>query len=88
MKLVLRQFQQAFERLDVLAIDAMGQAFDPNLHEAISQQESSEFDAGTVMQVLQRGYRHGDRLLRPAMVVVARPKPESADDASKGEPRS
>jgi len=51
----------------------MGQAFDPNLHEAISQQESEQAP-GTVVQVLQRGYRAGERLLRPALVVVAKPK--------------
>jgi molecular chaperone GrpE len=72
-QLVLRQFMTAFERLDVTPIDALGQPFDPNLHEAISQQESDQ-PAGTVVQVLQRGYRAGDRLLRPALVVVAKAK--------------
>jgi molecular chaperone GrpE len=71
-QLVLRQFTTAFERLDVTAIEAANQPFDPNLHEAISQQES-EHPPGTVVQVLQRGYRIGDRLLRPALVVVAKP---------------
>jgi molecular chaperone GrpE len=52
----------------------MGQPFDPNLHEAISQQESDQ-PPGTVVQVLQRGYRAGDRLLRPSLVVVAKSKP-------------
>jgi molecular chaperone GrpE len=73
-QLVLRQFTTAFERLEVTAIDAMGQPFDPNLHEAISQQESDE-PPGTIVQVLQRGYRSGERLLRPALVVVAKAKP-------------
>ena len=73
-QLVLRQFQTAFERLDITAVDALGQPFDPNLHEAISQQESDQ-PAGTIVQVLQRGYRAGDRLLRPALVVVAKAKP-------------
>jgi molecular chaperone GrpE len=73
-QLVLRQFTTAFERLEVTAIDAMNQPFDPNLHEAISQQESDQ-PPGTVVQVLQRGYRIGDRLLRPALVVVAKAKP-------------
>ena len=72
-QLVLRQFATAFERLDVTGIEAMGQPFDPNLHEAISQQES-DAAPGTVVQVLQRGYRSGDRLLRPALVVVAKAK--------------
>ncbi len=72
-QLVLRQFTTAFERLDVTPVEAMGQPFDPNLHEAISQQESDQ-PPGTVIQVLQRGYRAGDRLLRPALVVVAKAK--------------
>ena len=72
-QLVLRQFATAFERLDVTPVDAMGQPFDPNLHEAISQIESDQ-PAGTIVQVLQRGYRAGDRLLRPALVVVAKAK--------------
>ena len=76
-QLVLRQFLTAFERLDVTPIEAGGQPFDPNLHEAISQQESDQ-PPGTVLQVLQRGYKSGDRLLRPALVVVAKAKPAAA----------
>jgi molecular chaperone GrpE len=72
-QLVLRQFLTAFERLDVTPVEAAGQPFDPNLHEAISQQESDS-PPGTVVQVLQRGYKSGDRLLRPALVVVAKAK--------------
>jgi len=71
-QLVLRQFQTAFERLDVVAVEAQDKPFDPNLHEAISQQES-EAPPGTIVQVLQRGYKMGERLLRPALVVVAKP---------------
>jgi molecular chaperone GrpE len=78
-QLVLRQFTTAFERLDVTAVDAQGQPFDPNLHEAISQAES-DAPAGTVVQVLQRGYKTGDRLLRPALVVVAKPKAAPASE--------
>jgi molecular chaperone GrpE len=72
-QLVLRQFLTAFERLEVTPVEAAGQPFDPNLHEAISQQES-DAAPGTVVQVLQRGYKAGDRLLRPALVVVAKAK--------------
>jgi len=71
--LVLRQLMTAFERLDVTPVEAQGQPFDPNLHEAISQQES-DLPPGAVVTVLQRGYKSGDRLLRPALVVVAKPK--------------
>ena len=74
-QLVLRQLITALERLDVAPIEALGQPFDPNMHEAISQMESDQ-PPGTVVQVLQRGYRSGDRLLRPALVVVARAKVE------------
>jgi molecular chaperone GrpE len=78
-RLVLRQFQHAFERLEVSPVEAEGQPFDPNVHEAISQMESDDKPPGTVVSVLQKGYRIGDRLLRPAMVVVAK--------APAGEPR-
>lgn len=74
-QLVLRQFTTAFERLDVHTVDALDKPFDPNMHEAISQQESDK-PPGTVVQVLQRGYKAGERLLRPALVVVARAKAE------------
>ena len=77
-QLVLRQFTTAFERLDVTGIDALNQPFDPNLHEAISQQESDQ-PPGTIVQVLQRGYRSGDRLLRPALVVVAKAPSKTAE---------
>ena len=76
-QLVLRQFATAFERLEVTPIEAMGQPFDPNLHEAISQLESDQ-PPGTIIQVLQRGYRSADRLLRPTLVVVAKAKAEPA----------
>jgi molecular chaperone GrpE len=77
-QLVLRQFLTAFERLEVTPVEAQGQPFDPNLHEAISQQESDQAP-GTVVQVLQRGYKSGDRLLRPALVVVAKAKAAPAE---------
>lgn len=81
-QLVLRQFVTAFERLDVHPVDAMGQPFDPNLHEAISQMES-DLPPGTVVQVLQRGYKSGDRLLRPTLVVVAKAKSETSEKSAE-----
>ena len=53
-------------------IDAAGQPFDPNFHEAVSQQESAEVAEGSVLQQMRRGYKFKDRLLRPAAVVVAK----------------
>jgi molecular chaperone GrpE len=53
-------------------IDAANKPFDPNLHEAVSQQPSAEFPEGQVLQQMRKGYRFRDRLIRPAMVVVAK----------------
>jgi molecular chaperone GrpE len=71
-RLVLRQFSQALERLGVTAIDAKGKPFDPSLHEAVSQAESAELPPGSVLEVLQTGYKIGERLLRPTLAVVSR----------------
>jgi molecular chaperone GrpE len=53
-------------------IDASGQVFDPNFHEAVSQQPSTEVAEGHVLQQMRKGYKLRDRLIRPAMVVVAK----------------
>ena len=52
-------------------VEAVGEPFDPNLHEAISQQHTDKAAEGTVLQQLQRGYKLNDRLVRPARVIVA-----------------
>jgi molecular chaperone GrpE len=75
-RLVLRQFTHALEKCDVTPVDADGKPFDPNQHEAIGQQDS-DAPPGSVISVLQKGYRLSDRLLRPALVVVARAKAEA-----------
>jgi molecular chaperone GrpE len=77
--LVLRLFQQKLERNDVRPFEAKGQPFDPRQHEAISRVESADVPAGAVANELQKGYRIGDRLLRPAMVAVS-----SGPKASEG----
>jgi molecular chaperone GrpE len=69
--LVLRLFQQKLERYEVKPFEARGQLFDPRVHEAISRVESAEVPAGSVAVELQKGYRVGERLLRPAMVSVS-----------------
>jgi molecular chaperone GrpE len=60
-------------------VDATAQPFDPNLHEAVSQQESAEVAEGQVLQQLRKGYKFRDRLLRPATVIVAKAPPASAE---------
>lgn len=71
--LVLRQFQSKFERYQVKAVSAKDMPFDPRIHEAISQVPAPGVKPGTVIQELQKGYFIAERLLRPAMVVVAAP---------------
>jgi molecular chaperone GrpE len=72
------QLRQALAEAGVEEITAAGQAFDPNLHEAVAQLESAEVPEGHVLQQVRKGYRLHGRLLRPASVVVARPRNPSA----------
>lgn len=60
-------------------VDATGKPFDPNLHEAVSQQESSEVPDGHVLQQLRKGYKLRERLLRPATVIVAKAPPANPE---------
>jgi molecular chaperone GrpE len=69
--LVLRLFQTKLERYDVRPFEAKGQPFDPRLHEAISQVPTADVPPGTVASEMQKGYRMGEKLLRPAIVAVA-----------------
>jgi molecular chaperone GrpE len=73
--MVMRLFTDTLARLGVERVNAVGQAFDPALHEAVQQLETTEYPAGAVAAEVQAGYRMGDRLVRPAMVVVAKPPP-------------
>jgi molecular chaperone GrpE len=74
-ELVLRLFRAKLERYAVTPIEAKGQPFDPHVHHAVSQAPSAEATPGTVLHELQKGYRAGERLLRPATVVVASAPP-------------
>jgi len=71
-ELINRQLHDVLTKLGVRPIDPEGQPFDPRLHEAIEMVPTSEGEDNRVLQVLQRGYMLKDRLLRPAMVRVAR----------------
>lgn len=81
-RLVLRQFQTALERLDVKPVEAVGHPFDPARHEAISQIATTAYPPGTVAEEMQRGYVIGNRLLRPALVAVAK-APEEPEKATE-----
>jgi len=81
-RLVLRQFQTALERVDVKSFDSVGQPFDPTRHEAISQIETADHAPGTVAGEMQRGYTIGNRLLRPALVAVAKAPTSASKEES------
>ena len=70
--MIFQQLKKVLTESGLEEVDATGQAFDPNLHEAVSQQESNDVPEGNVLQQLRKGYKLRDRLLRPATVVVAK----------------
>lgn len=70
--MIQQQLRAALVDAGLVEISAQGQVFDPNIHEAVSQQESTEVPDGQVLQQLRKGYRLRERLLRPATVVVAK----------------
>ncbi len=71
-ELINRQFHDALSKLGVEPISAVGEPFDPNLHQAIQMVESEDVPENHVVNEFQRGYKLKDRLLRPAMVVVSK----------------
>ena len=71
-ELIHKQMLDLLRKRGVTMIDALGADFDPNVHQAVIHEPSDEHREGEVMQELQRGYKLGDRLLRPAMVKVAK----------------
>ena len=85
LRMVLRQFADTLGRSGITKVPTVGSPFDPGLHEAIQQVETDEHPPGTVVAEVQPGYLQGDRLVRAAMVVVAKPK--AADRAAASESR-
>jgi len=72
-ELIHRQMLDILRKRGIKPIEALGADFDPNFHQAVIHEPSAEHREGEVMEELQRGYVVGDRLLRPAMVKVAKP---------------
>lgn len=70
-ELVEKKLKGVLENLNVTSVTAVGAPFDPNWHEAISQEASEEHESGVVSRELQKGYKIGDKVIRPALVVVA-----------------
>jgi molecular chaperone GrpE len=76
-KLIQRKLQVALESVGLTAIDVKGAKFDPALHEAISHEPSADHEDGDILGEAQKGYRLGDKVLRPSMVRVAKHVDES-----------
>ena len=79
-ELSVRLFADTLARFGVEPIDPVGQPFDPNLHQAMSMVENPDMEPNSVMQVLQKGYSLKGRLVRPAMVIVARSTAPRVDE--------
>lgn len=71
-ELIYRKFLSVLEAEGVKQMEAEGQLFDPNLHEAITSEDAPDYDSGEIIEVIKKGYLLGDRVLRPALVRVAR----------------
>jgi len=70
-KLIFKSAKESFEKIGVTEYGAPGEDFDPNLHNAVQQVESEEYEEGKIVAVYQKGYKKGDRILREAIVTVA-----------------
>ena len=86
MNMIQNMFVKAMDDMGVEEIDAQGVKFDPNIHEATSEAHSDEIEEGLVLSQTRCGYKLGERLLRPAMVVVSKgPEPEVEEEVIESE---
>jgi molecular chaperone GrpE len=84
--MTINQFRKALENFGVKPINAIGENFDPNLHQAMGQVESAKQAPNTVVSEFQKGYLLHDRLLRPSLVMVARAPADEAIDSETEDP--
>jgi len=80
LNLTLNEILKVFEKFHVKPIEARGKPFDPAFHEAVMREETDDYPENTVISEFQKGYLIHDRLLRPAMTVVAMPKTTTPED--------
>lgn len=80
-EMVLKSFDDTAARIGLTRVESVGQRFDPNKHDAFQQQETDEHPPGTIVAEFQPGYLLGEKLLRPAMVVVAKKPASPASEA-------
>ena len=71
-QMTLKEIYKVLERFNLKSLESEGKPFDPNFHQAVLQQETSEHPENTVLKEMQKGYILHDRLIRPAMVVVSK----------------
>jgi molecular chaperone GrpE len=84
-EMTLKGLLNGLEKFGVVPIESLEAPFDPNFHQAVMQDESADHADNTVVQELQKGYLIGDRLLRPAMVVVSK-NPDSKPEVESEDP--
>jgi molecular chaperone GrpE len=80
LNMTLKGFRDTLAKFGCIPIEAVGKTFDPNFHEAVSQQEDAKIEPNTVVKELQKGYLFKARLLRPAMVIVSKSVGEAERD--------
>lgn len=83
--MTLKEILKIFEKYSVKPIESLGKTFDPNFHQAISQEETEEHPENTVLKEFNKGYLMHERLIRPSLVVVSKAKVKSGNDDNKDE---
>jgi molecular chaperone GrpE len=88
LEMVRTEFLSALAKQGIKVIESVGRPFDPNLHDALQQMDSPNHAPGIVMMEYEKGYQRGDKLLRPARVIVAGPNSTGAQPASGDRPEN
>ena len=78
--LTLKSFSDCFTKFNIEAVDPLGEPFDPAMHQAMSMQENPDVEPNTIIAVMQKGYTLHGRVIRPAMVMVAKGSSPKIDE--------
>lgn len=82
-EMTLKEIYKVLEKFNLKCLESEGKEFDPNFHQAVLQEETDEHPENVVIKVMQKGYVLHDRLIRPAMVVVAKAKADTAEESAE-----
>ena len=82
-EMTLKEIYKVLEKFNLKCLESEGKEFDPNFHQAVLQEETDEHPENVVIKVMQKGYVLHDRLIRPAMVVVAKAKADTAENSAE-----